>query len=106
MDQQPLTINERELGAKFGAQLGQIFSELIAAEKMITSQSRQIQAMTRREANLVEHIQDLESELARMKRAWEPPLSAAAAEIAAEGAAIVAEAREDSINEKAPSDGG
>jgi archaellum component FlaC len=56
-----------ELGAKFGAQLGQIFSELITAEKEIQTQRIQIQEITKTEKRLAEHVQDLEDELASLK---------------------------------------
>jgi predicted nucleic acid-binding Zn-ribbon protein len=56
-----------ELGAKFGAQLGQIYSELITLEKVIESQQAQIQKMTNNENRLVDHVQDLEDELTLLK---------------------------------------
>jgi septal ring factor EnvC (AmiA/AmiB activator) len=56
-----------ELGAKFGAQQAQAFSEMIALEKMIESQAEHIQDMTKNEMRLAEHIQDLERDLALLK---------------------------------------
>jgi hypothetical protein len=95
-----------ELGAKFGAQQAQILSELITLEKIIESQRLQIEAMTKNEARLVDHSQDLEDELRKLKsenfelrqmRAEKRPLlSPEAAEIAEAGDAIIAAANEKS----------
>lgn len=81
-----------ELGAKFGAQLGQIYSELITLEKVIESQQAQITSMTKNEVSLVDHIQDLEAEISKFKEQEVDDLytlSEEAAKIAAEGSAII-----------------
>ncbi|MHC4397132.1 MAG: hypothetical protein ACYS1A_15945 [Planctomycetota bacterium] len=103
-DQQPqFTI--AELGAKFGIYLGEALSGQINLERMIESQQVKIQEMTTNEARLVEHIQDLEddiallrdenfelkAELAEIEADKRGSLSAEAAEIAAEGSAIIKE---------------
>lgn len=60
-----------ELGAKFGAQLAQNFGECITLEKIVTSQRLQIEAMTKNETSLVDHIQTLEAELSELKKSLE-----------------------------------
>lgn len=57
-----------ELGAKFGSQIAQIFYELITLEKVIESQRTQIEALTKAEARLQGHIQELEAQMAKFTR--------------------------------------
>jgi predicted nuclease with TOPRIM domain len=88
-----------ELGAKFGAQQGQVFSELITLEKIVASQQAQIENMTQNESRLTDHIQDLEEEVSLLRsRIFEleeteamkkPAMTPELAAIAAEGSAIV-----------------
>lgn len=85
-----------ELGAKFGAQQAQTLSELITAEKIIEVQRLQIEAMTKNEARLVDHIQDLKDELGLLQAKKRTSLSPEAAEIAEAGSAIIA-----AVNDKA-----
>lgn len=57
-----------ELGAKFGSQIAQVFSELITLEKVIESQQVQIQAVTKNEARLQGRIQELEAQVAEFTK--------------------------------------
>lgn len=64
---QPPQFGIAELGAKFGAQLGQAYAEIITMEKQLSAQALTVQQMTANEAALVDHIQVLEAELAELK---------------------------------------
>lgn len=104
-----------ELGAKFGAQLGQAYAEIITMEKQLSAQALTIQQMTTNEMTLIDHIQDLEAELAELKATIEtlmaepyrelaeaaPILSPEAAEIAEQGRMAIANEKE----KAAPEDG-
>lgn len=99
IDQQPqFTI--AELGAKFGALQGQILAqtlaELITLEKMVQTLQSQIQAMTKNEARFIEHIQDIEEQLAELKVANDniPHMSEEMIKIASEGSAVIADKKE------------
>ncbi len=92
-----------ELGAKFGVELALNFGECITLEKIVASQRLQIEAMTKNETSLVDHIQNLEAELSELKKSLETimaepyhecgyeseSLSPESAKIAAEGSAII-----------------
>lgn len=92
-DQQPpFTIEE--LGAKFGVQLSQAYAELITLEKVIVSQRAKIEAMIQNEMEMTARIHEIEIELVELRAATKEvvnphALSEAAAEIAAEGKAII-----------------
>lgn len=93
---QPPQFSIAELGAKFGAQLGQAYAEIITMEKQLSVQALTVQQMTANEAALVEHIQDLEAELDILKAddravADVSPMSEAAAEIALQAKKIIDE---------------
>ncbi len=64
IDQQPPQFNIAELGAKFGAQQAQDYAQIITLEKQITAQTLTIQQMTKNEARLQGHIQELEAKVA------------------------------------------
>lgn len=57
-----------ELGARFGAQQAQDFAQIITLEKQVTAHIQTIQELTKNQAVLVDHIQQLEEELAGLKQ--------------------------------------
>ena len=92
MTSQP-QITPDDLAAKWSNLLNQAFIQIITLEKQLAAQATFIQKMTANETALVENIQALESELSELKSS-PPPLSQAAAEIAAEGSAVIADGKE------------
>lgn len=82
------TITPDELSAKWSLQLNQAFIRIITLEKQLATQAAFIQEMTKNEATLVENIQILEVELAELKSSPE------AAQLAAQGSAIIADGKE------------
>ncbi len=64
-DQQPHPpqFNIAELGAKFGAQEAQLYGQIITLEKQLTAQVLTIQQMTKNEARLQDHIEELEAKI-------------------------------------------
>ena len=96
IEQQSPQFSIGELGAKFGAQLAQAHAENITLEKTIQTLQSQIQMMTQNEKRLADHIEDLENDLASLRVELDEMvpaslLSAEAAEIAAQGSAIIKE---------------
>lgn len=96
---QPI-ITPDELAAKWSNLLNQAFIQIIALEKQVITLEKQlaaqaafIQEMTKNEVGLADHIQDLEAELAELKRSSPYKLSQEAAEIATEGSAIIADGK-------------
>ncbi len=95
MDNQQPQFTIVELGAKFGASQSQTYADLIMLEKTALSLQAQIEAMTKNEAALVDHIQNLEAELSELKKSLETIMTApyhergyeSDAKIAAEGIA-------------------
>lgn len=65
--QAPFTI--AELGARFGAQLGQVYADIIILEKQLSAQALNIQELTANESRLVDHIQAIEAQLSELKAA-------------------------------------
>lgn len=68
MTPQPPQFSIAELGAKFGAQLGLAYAEIITLEKTINALQAQIQEQAKNEARLHDHIQELEAEIAEFTR--------------------------------------
>lgn len=92
-NQQPQQITPDELSAKWSNLLNQAFIRIITLEKQLAAQATFIQEMTKNEVDLVDHVQDVEAELAELKNA-PYKLSQEAAEIAIEGSAIIADGKE------------
>lgn len=95
MTNQQFTI--AELGAKFGAQMGQVLSELIVFEKVIEAQQVQIREMTEDKINLENELTLLKSEIYSLQHELQRvqnTLSSEATEIAAQGKGIIANEKE------------
>jgi len=61
------TFSIADLGAKFGAQAAQTFSEVIRLERLMAARQVQIQELSQNEAKLAEYIEDLEAELRELR---------------------------------------
>lgn len=86
---EPPQFSIAELGAKFGEHLGQMYGQIITLEKQLNRNLLSIQAMTKNEARLIDHLEDLQDELALLKES--NPLSPELSLIADEAKAIIDE---------------
>lgn len=102
MTNQQFTIGE--LGAKFGSQMGQVLSELIVLEKVTETQQAEIREVTEDKINLENELALLKSEIYELQHELQRAqntLSPEAAEIAAQGGAIIANEKEKAASAEA-----
>ena len=81
-----------ELGAKFGGQMGQVLSELIVLEKLVEAQQAQIQELIENKTSLENELAQSKSEIYNLQHELQKTqnaLSSEAAEIAAQGKAVI-----------------